>query len=276
MASPSVFVSALSYFFFFPIDWSVAGSSRARDEARDRASAMSHSSKEIAMQSLQDRVQNLVAALLGLGIGCSAPAAKAESINFGSSLEGSGWETVQFALLSRASFQPNGASVRIRTEGNGALIWKPLPEAFSEARRAAWTWSADQAVPATDLTRKGSDDRVISVYFLFGSAADVGKSATRLLRSDTTRAVVYTFGSDVPRGTVLPSPHMGARGKFIMLRSVSAANGKAMTEKVDLAKDFQRLFSQKPDRLLGVAISSDSDDTGAINAATIGQISVSQ
>jgi Protein of unknown function (DUF3047) len=227
------------------------------------------------MQSLQDRLQTLVAALFALGIGFSTPAAKAEPVKFGSSLEGSGWETVQFALLSRASFRPNGASIQIRTEGNGALIWKPLPEALKDARRASWVWSADQAVPATDLTRKGGDDRVISVYFLFGSEADIGKSVTRLLRSDTTRAVVYTFGADVPRGTVLPSPHMGARGKFIMLRSVSAANGKALTETVDLARDFQRLFSQKPDRLLGLAISSDSDDTGAINAATVGQITVS-
>jgi hypothetical protein len=200
--------------------------------------------------------------------------ASAESIGFGTSLSNSGWETVQFALISRAKFNGAGDAVRIRTEGNGALIWKPVPNELAGATQASWSWAATKAVPATNLAKKGGDDRVVSVYFLFGSESDVGKSAKRLLRSETTRAVVYTFGSDVKRGSVVASPHMGKRGKFIVLRSVANADGQLMSEKADLDKDYGRLFGEKPDRLLGVAISSDSDDTGAVNEAVVQGISV--
>jgi hypothetical protein len=209
-------------------------------------------------------------------VSLSLPAsiANAETIGFGSSLSGSGWETVQFALISRAKFTGAGDAVKIRTEGNGALIWKPVPNELAGAQKASWSWAATKAVPATNLARKGGDDRVVSVYFLFGSEGDVGKSATRLLRSDTTRAVVYTFGSDVKRGTVVSSPHMGKRGKFIVLRSVANADGQLMAENADLAKDYERLFGETPNRLLGVAISSDSDDTGAVNEAVVQGVNV--
>jgi hypothetical protein len=200
--------------------------------------------------------------------------AAAEDVPFAPDLATAGWEMVQFGLLRRASFKPSGDGLVVRTDGNGALIWRPLDESLAQATRASWTWSADQAVPSTDLTVKGGDDRVLSVYFLFGTDADVGKSATRLLRSDTARAVVYTFGGNVKRGTVQPSPHMGRRGSFIVLRGVASANGAAMAERVNFAADYRKLFGSAPQRLLGVAISSDSDDTGAVNSARISGLMV--
>jgi hypothetical protein len=199
-------------------------------------------------------------------------AVKAEPVGYGASLDAAGWETVQFRLISRAEFKPKGQSLSIRTEGNGGLIWRALPEALRETRKAQWSWSATAAVPATDLTVKGGDDRVASVYFLFGAPEDAGKSATQLLRSKTSRAVVYTFGSNVKRGSVLPSPHMGQRGKFVVLRSVADADGKPRSEKVDFGADYRRIFGDEPQTLLGIAISSDSDDTGAVNEVRIGSV----
>lgn len=214
----------------------------------------------------------IIAASLCLSV---SPALSGQ-ITFGNSLQKAGWETVQFSLLSRAQVKPAGGSVSITTDGNGVLIWKPLPEGLRQADKASWSWSAKEAVPATDLTKKGADDRVVSVYFLFGSEQDVGKPATRLLRSDTTRALVYTFGGDYRRDSVVPSPHMGKRGKFIVKRGVSAANGKVMRESVALAEDYRRVFGSAPPLLLGVAVSSDSDDTGARNSVTLSGLSVSQ
>ena len=130
-------------------------------------------------------------------------------------------------------------------------------------------------MPATDLTRKGEDDRVLSVYFFFGAEADVGKPAKRLLRSETVRALVYVFGGNAKRGSVLASPHMGKRGKFIVKRGVTAATGEDFAEMADLARDYAKVFSAEQPLLLGVAISSDSDDTGSRNAATISGLMVS-
>jgi hypothetical protein len=177
-------------------------------------------------------------------------------------------------LLSKAKIAGSDSQLRIETDGNGALAWRALPDGFRSASKASWVWSATEAVPATDLSRKGKDDRVLSVYFLYGSEQDIGKSATRLLRSATTKAIVYTFGGAYPRGSVVASPHMKGRGSFIVLRGVDAATGKGLKEQVDLKKDFVSLFGEVPPLLLGVAVSSDSDDTDARNNASVSRLSI--
>ncbi|HLA20507.1 MAG TPA: DUF3047 domain-containing protein, partial [Pseudolabrys sp.] len=77
------------------------------------------------------------------------------------------------------------------------------------------------------------------------------------------------FGGDRPRGTVIASPHMGARGKFIALRAAGAPKRVWHDENVDLAGDYARAFSRTMPPLIGVAISSDSDDTRARNRASV-------
>lgn len=198
------------------------------------------------------------------------PAGARETLPFGPDLKANNWSTILFTPFSRARFTPDGAtSLRIEADKAAGLIWKPVGAGLRDAEAASWRWKAEAAAPATDLTRKGGDDRVISVYFLFGADSDVGRSATAVLRSDTARALVYVFGGNTARGTVLPSPHMGERGRFIISRTATAGLGQWFSEKADIRKDFQRAFGAAAPLLIGVAISSDSDDTGSLNRAAL-------
>ncbi len=126
-----------------------------------------------------------------------------------------------------------------------------------------------EGVSPTDMTKRGADDRALGVYFVFGTAADSAKSPLALLGSSTVTALVYVFGGDKPRGSVLASPHMGARGKFIILRPADAQKGIWFDETVDLSKDYARAFGTRPPLLLAIAISSDSDDTHRRNRAKL-------
>lgn len=126
-----------------------------------------------------------------------------------------------------------------------------------------------QGVSPTDLTKRSLDDRALGVYFVFGTAADAKKSPLALLGSSTVTALVYVFGGDKPRGSILASPHMGARGKFIILRPADAQKGTWFDENVQLAKDYVRAFGTPPPHLLAIAISSDSDDTRRRNRAKL-------
>jgi hypothetical protein len=124
------------------------------------------------------------------------------------------------------------------------------------------------------LTKRGSDDRALGVYFFYGTPADAKKSPLAMLGSPTVTALVYVFGGDKPRRAVLSSPHMGARGKFIVLRPADAQMGIWFDENVDLAKDHARAFRALPPLLLAVAISSDSDDTGRRNRARLRDLTI--
>jgi hypothetical protein len=77
------------------------------------------------------------------------------------------------------------------------------------------------------------------------------------------------FGGDKPRGQILPSPHMGERGKFIVLRPADAQKSIWVDEEVDLGADHVRAFGRPAPQLLAVIIMSDSDDTRTRNRADI-------
>ena len=59
---------------------------------------------------------------------------------------------------------------------------------------------------------------MIARVFLPPLPSDAAKGPMALLSSSSVRTLAYVFGGDRPRGSVLPSPHMGQRGKFIILR----------------------------------------------------------
>ena len=95
-----------------------------------------------------------------------------------------------------------------------------------------------------------------------------------MLGSPSVSALVYVFGGDRPRGEIVSSPHMGARGKFVVLRPADTRKGEWLDERVDIAKDYARAFGRPPPLLLAVAISSDSDDTRTRNRARIEALAI--
>jgi hypothetical protein len=196
--------------------------------------------------------------------------AAAEPLDFGPDLPRNGWLAVTFPRIPPASFTAGDQdAIEVSTDASAGLLWRPIDSPLCQARIASWRWMVAEGVPPTDLIRRGSDDRALGVYFLFGTMADATKTPLALLGSPTVTALVYVFGGDKPRGSLLPSPHMGARGKFLVLRSADAEKGIWFDETVGLARDYARAFGPLPSLLLVIAILSVSDDTGRRNRATL-------
>ncbi|RUS63580.1 DUF3047 domain-containing protein [Pseudorhodobacter sp. E13] len=195
-----------------------------------------------------------------------APAAHAESVAFDKS-----WTTQRFSLFSSNKYGFQGNAMSIASDGSVSLAYTRVKEALWGAKSAKWSWSVSQSVPATDLAKKGGDDRNASLYFVFlpeaeakalGAKADVRK----LLTSQSARVLVYVWGDNRGRGTALSSPYLGNRGKTILLRA--AGTGK-FSESVNLAADYKRAFGGQAGALVGLAVSADSDDTKTAIRASI-------
>jgi hypothetical protein len=211
--------------------------------------------------------RSLAAFVLALTISGSA---HGEAITFGPDLAASGWSVVTFPGVAPASFRASGASaVEVTADAAAGLLWRAAKEQKLSVTKAQWSWQVEEGVPPTDLTRRGKDDRALAVYFIFGATADRAKGAMALLSSRSVKTLVYVFGGDKPRGSTLPSPHMGDRGRFIILRPADAPRRQWLNESVDLVSDHVRAFGQEPSQLLAVAISSDSDDTRGLNRARL-------
>lgn len=205
-----------------------------------------------------------------------APAARAEPISFGPDLAGQGWKVLTFRSLNPVSYAAEGADrLSIRADRAASLIWRGLDEKLWQTRTATWRWRVQNSVAPTDLAVKGSDDRAIALNFVFAkdeAAARLAKGSTSLTSAmwwSSGAALVYVWGGNASRGSLVASPHMGASGKLILRQPAGVADGRWLPERADLRADFRRAFGREPGPLVGLAISSDSDDTGGLNVAAL-------
>ena len=185
------------------------------------------------------------------------------------------WKQQKFSWFSKNKYELNGQKLNIHSDGSVSMVYLPLNEINWTANTAKWVWNVVEGVPATDLRNKGGDDRNIAIYavFLPEKTAKKLKSASsiKLLKSAEARVLVYVWGGDHKRGSVLECPYLGARGKTIILRSASV--GLHM-ENVDFKVDYEKAFGEKITSLVGLAISADSDDTDSSILANIENFSL--
>ncbi|MCF6321936.1 MAG: DUF3047 domain-containing protein [Rhizobiaceae bacterium] len=181
------------------------------------------------------------------------------------------WKTLNFFRIPATQFMMKGKSVDIIARKSSSVIYRTLDKNLWNATSASWIWETSKSVPPTDLSKKGDDDRNISIYFVFldrASAERIGLSADikTLLTSKQARIVIYSFGGDKARNTVQKNPYLGNRGVTIIKRSAKVG---FFEETVDLANDYKKAFGSLPEALVGIALASDSDDTGGLVVARI-------
>ena len=186
-----------------------------------------------------------------------------------------GWKEQRLSLFSSNDYS-FGQDLGLVSDGSVSIAWSPVGRADWDTAGATWNWRVDQSVPATDLGRKGGDDRNISLYFVFvpeSIAPDLeGASIRSLLGNDDVRVLQYAWGGEHARGQVIPSPY-GPQGQGVTIALRQAGTG-SFSESVDLAADFSRAFGREKGALVGLAVSGDSDDTDSMIRASIGNLSL--
>lgn len=73
------------------------------------------------------------------------------------------WIHQRFSLFSKNNYALKGNSLGVRSDGSVSLIYRRLDPALWGAGAASWNWQVQTSVPATDLARKGGDDRNLSI-----------------------------------------------------------------------------------------------------------------
>ncbi len=202
--------------------------------------------------------------------------ALSQAISFGPDPRAEGWKPLTFRALTPMTFTGEGSNqLNIRGEKAVSVIWRGLGEESWPLRAARWRWRVESGPPATDLAVKGGDDRAIALYFVFAKdepaaiAAKGSQSLSSAMWWSSGAALVYVWGGKGLKNQVVASPHMGASGKLLLRQPGALADGKWLSERADLSADFRRAFGREPGPLVGIAVSSDSDDTGVLNSAAI-------
>ena len=190
-------------------------------------------------------MRRLTAATVALLIGTANPGAALGPIAFGPGPEAQGWQPLTFRGRTPAQFASQGSdTLLIRADSAVSVLYKTLPRNFAAAQGASWRWRVDAGVPPTDLGDKSVDDRSIALYFLFADdAATLDAPPTSLTGAVRKgRALIYVWGGDADRGSVIRSPQMFGRGQIVVLRGARSSAGEWQSEAVNLRADFARAF----------------------------------
>lgn len=182
-----------------------------------------------------------------------------------------GWREQGFFRLWTNRYTYSQNRLDIVSDGTVSLVWRKVEASEATARAATWRWQVKEGVSATDLSQKGADDRNIAVYFVFvdkDTAHNLKRNTARkLLKHPNTRGLVYVWGGDQDVGTFQQSPYHPK----LVTRILREAGTGSFRENVDLAADYRTAFGEPIGALVGLGISSDSDDTeGRIVASVEG------
>ncbi|WP_375281365.1 DUF3047 domain-containing protein [Pseudooctadecabacter sp.] len=132
---------------------------------------------------------------LVLPLAVAASTAVAGPISFGGS-----WNEQRLQVFNSNDYSFNGNSMTIASDGAVSLAWTRTNRSDWGATAASWNWAVSQSVPATDLRRKGGDDRNISIYFVFLPEADAvnmeGANIRQLNGNPNVRILQYVWGGE--------------------------------------------------------------------------------
>lgn len=124
----------------------------------------------------------------------TATAASAGPVSFAS-----GWSEQKLSLFSSNDYN-FGSNLSMVSNGSVSIAWSRVGQSDWGANGASWSWTVNKSVPATDLSRKGGDDRNISLYFVF-VPADVAPTLSgagiRSLLGRSDVRVINTHGAAI-------------------------------------------------------------------------------
>lgn len=187
----------------------------------------------------------------------------------------SDWKHQRLSLFSSNKYS-FGNSLGVKSDGAVSIAWTRLGQADWNRTGASWSWSVDTSVPPTDLGKKGGDDRNLSLYFVFLPADEAerlaGASIRKLLGNKNVRILQYAWGGNHGRGAFIASPYApSGQGFTVALRQAGTG---VFSESRNLAADYQKAFGGTYGKLVGLAVSGDSDDTSTEIDARISNLNL--
>ncbi|AKM32498.1 hypothetical protein AB870_04310 [Pandoraea faecigallinarum] len=160
-----------------------------------------------------------------------------------------------------------------------ALVAKGDGIDLSATPVVAWRWKVEKGIPGADNRASDKEDAPARLVFFFDgdkSSLSFGERAAMTLAKaggeDLPYAtLMYIWSDDAPVGGIIQNPHTD-RVQMIVVAGSDASTGKWQTFSRNLAADYERVYKEKPGKLLGYGVFTDSDNTHASAHAWYGDV----
>lgn len=143
-----------------------------------------------------------------------------------------------------------------------------------------WQWKINHLLNAADNTQRATEDSPVRIVLGFDGDKDSLPFVDQML-FETARVVtghdfpyatlMYIWENRLPIGTVIRSTH-SSRIKMMVAATGPEGVGEWREFTRNIVEDFEKAYGEKPGRLLGVGVLTDTDNTGETVQAWYGDI----
>lgn len=200
-----------------------------------------------------------------------------------------GWEPLLFdkidAHTSYSHVVEEGRGV-IRADSKGSSSGLVHKEEIDPGQWPviSWRWKVDRVLAAGDASKKSGDDYPARLYITFAYDGDkvgfwesVKFNTAKLIYGEypPINALTYIWANKLPKETLIANPYT-SRVQMIAVESGDEHVGSWRSVSRNIVEDYRRAFGEEPPAISGIAIMTDTDDTGEEATAWYGDIILSR
>ena len=197
---------------------------------------------------------------------CGAANADTSQIKLGEFSKGSltGWESKVFSGKTQYQIKQQGNLRSLSAVSNkgasGLGVRKRID--LTKTPFLNWSWRVDKPLPPLKETTKAGDDYAARLYVIIDGGLFIWK----------TKALNYVWSSTQAKGSKWNNAFAPRNARMLSVRDRSNGPGQWLKEKQNVQQDFQNLYGFTPRFIDGVALMTDTDNSGGSAAASYGDI----
>jgi len=176
----------------------------------------------------------------------------------------SGWKVRSFKGETSYTFDEVDGRRALRAESDGTAsgLYRKMEVDLTRTPYLEWSWRVAGVLKGVDERTKSGDDYPARVYVIVSGGLAFWR----------TQTLVYVWSSNQPKGSTWDNAFTD-HAKVIAVESGADEANRWVQERRDVRADFLRLFGEDVDGIDGVAIMTDTDNSGQSATAWYGEIS---
>jgi len=186
-----------------------------------------------------------------------------------------GWQPLTFNKIDRHTqyrlIEEDGRQIiEAESEGSASGLIRPLDLDPKIYRTLSWCWKVKGIIKKGDVRTKAGDDYAARIYVTFkfdpdrASFFEAAKFLTYKLfygEYPPKAALNYVWANRMQVGEMVPNAYT-ERAMMIAVESGEEKVGQWRCEKRNLFEDYQAAFGEMPPYISGIAVMTDTDNTG--------------
>ena len=201
-----------------------------------------------------------------------------------------GWKPLTFRNMEKHttySLIAEGGATVLKAEANASAsgLTRDLTAMNLNIRDTPilkWRWKVANLVKTADIHTKEGDDYPARIYVTFrydpekaGAGMRMQYGMAKALYGDYPphAGINYVWDGKAPAGTMVPNAYT-ARAMMFVVESGAKRVGEWVEVERNVYEDYKRAFKEEPPPVLGIALMTDTDQTGEAATAWYGDITL--